>query len=212
MSQQVPKWKRQPDERPAQIIEAALDVFAQRGYKAATMQEIAEAAGITKGTIYLYFRNKLELFIATIREQFDDLARLLPEIRYEPGQDPETLTRTVGRAFLDVLMTPKMTKVLPLVIGEYQHIPALRELYFAELFSRMDVPVTSLIEMGKSLGIVREVNPAVAARCLLGAFFVCALTQEVFGARDVTPMEKDEMADTIATIYFKGLLKGEQGA
>jgi len=64
-----PKWRRRPEERPAQITSAALTVFARKGYVRATMDEIANAAGITKGTIYLYFSSKKDLLLAVVREQ-----------------------------------------------------------------------------------------------------------------------------------------------
>jgi len=203
------KWNRQPVERPRQITSAALEVFSRKGYRAATMQEIAEAAGITKGTIYLYFKSKTDLFVETIRTQFDEAIELVPQINYEPGQDPEELTRKVGRAFLDVLMTPKIAKVLPLVIAEYNHLPRLRTLYFEEVFSKADLHVARLIDMGKSLGLVRDVNPEIAARCLLGAFFGIVLSQEVFGAKEYTPMDKDDIVSTIATVFFRGLATPE---
>ena len=61
------RWQRRPEERPRQILGAALDVFAEKGFARATMDEIAEAAGITKGTIYLYFKSKKDLLLEVIR-------------------------------------------------------------------------------------------------------------------------------------------------
>src|SRR3954463_14919654 len=63
-----PKWRRLPEERPAQIVEAALEVFASRGLAAARLEDIAKAAGVAKATIYLYFPNKEALFREVIRQ------------------------------------------------------------------------------------------------------------------------------------------------
>src|ERR671936_1796968 len=63
-----PKWRRLPEERPQQIIEAAFDVFAERGLAGARLEEIAKRAGVSKGTIYLYFPNKEALFCEMIRD------------------------------------------------------------------------------------------------------------------------------------------------
>src|SRR3954469_24182181 len=62
-----PRWRRLPEERPRQILEAALAVFAERGLAAARLEDIAKRAGVSKGTIYLYFPNKEELFREVIR-------------------------------------------------------------------------------------------------------------------------------------------------
>lgn len=209
MSNACPKWKRQPEDRPAQITEAALAVFSRKGYQAATMQEIAEAAGITKGTIYLYFSTKAELFVETIRSQFEEVTNLFPAIDYDPNEDPEEVTRRLGRAFLDLLMSPKVTQALPLVIGEYRNLPQLRELYLDEFVGKLDMNVAGLIELGKALGRVRDVDPVIAARLLLGMFFIFVLTQEVFDAKTRTPMDKDAIVETITRIYFRGVLTDE---
>src|SRR3954469_10837749 len=63
-----PKWRRCPADRPVQIIKAALDVFGEYGLANARLQDIAAKAGISKGTIYLYFPNKEELFREMIRQ------------------------------------------------------------------------------------------------------------------------------------------------
>ena len=64
----VPKWRRRPEHRPQQIIEAALEVFGESGLANARLQDIASRAGVSKGTIYLYFPNKEELFREMIRQ------------------------------------------------------------------------------------------------------------------------------------------------
>src|SRR5437763_9090071 len=65
---QEPRWRRLPDERPQQILTAALEVFGERGLAAARLDDIAKRAGVSKGTIYLYFSNKEELFREMIRD------------------------------------------------------------------------------------------------------------------------------------------------
>ena len=57
-----PRWRRLPEERPAQILEAALEVFAERGVSAARLEDIGRRAGVSKATIYLFFPNKEALF------------------------------------------------------------------------------------------------------------------------------------------------------
>src|SRR5579885_1096625 len=63
-----PRWRRLPGERPRQIISAAFDVFGERGLANARLEDIAKRAGVSKGTIYLYFPNKEELFREMVRQ------------------------------------------------------------------------------------------------------------------------------------------------
>ena len=61
-----PRWKRRKEARPEELVAAALDVFVERGYEAATLADVARRAGVTKGTIYLYFASKEALFKAVV--------------------------------------------------------------------------------------------------------------------------------------------------
>src|SRR6266436_2876032 len=76
------RWRRRKDARPQEILEAALSVFAERGFAAARMEQIAARAGVSKGTIYLYFDSKEAVFRALVHEvlgtqvsRFADFAR-----------------------------------------------------------------------------------------------------------------------------------------
>src|SRR5437762_12691429 len=64
----TPRWKRRPEHRPGQIIDAALEVFGKKGLARTRLEDIAVRAGVSKGTIYLYFENKEALFKEVVRE------------------------------------------------------------------------------------------------------------------------------------------------
>src|SRR5262249_36566018 len=63
-----PRWRRRKDERPAEIVAAALESFAERGFAATRLEDIAARAGVTRGTLYLYFQSKEDLFKAAVRQ------------------------------------------------------------------------------------------------------------------------------------------------
>src|SRR3954462_1610964 len=64
----APRWRRRSEARPGEIVHAALDVFVEKGFAAARMDEIARRAGVTKGTVYLYFPSKEDLFRAVVED------------------------------------------------------------------------------------------------------------------------------------------------
>src|SRR5207245_1980892 len=66
--QSKPRWKRRKDARPGEIVAAALEVFGERGFAATKLADVARRAGVTKGTVYLYFDSKEALFKAVVRE------------------------------------------------------------------------------------------------------------------------------------------------
>ena len=64
----IPRWSRRKDARPAELTRAALELFVERGYAATRLEDVAKRAGVSKGTLYLYFDSKEELFKAVVRE------------------------------------------------------------------------------------------------------------------------------------------------
>src|SRR5438046_9592661 len=66
--QPKPRWKRRKDARPGEIVAAALEVFGERGFAATKLADVARHAGVTKGTVYLYFESKEALFKAVVRD------------------------------------------------------------------------------------------------------------------------------------------------
>ncbi len=91
----APRWRRQPDARPQQILEAAFHVFGSRGLHHATLDDVAKAAGITKGTIYLYFPSKAALFTAMLKTRVNAIMPPV-ELPLDGHEKGETRARLLG--------------------------------------------------------------------------------------------------------------------
>src|SRR5512137_1714014 len=63
-----PRWERRKEARPAELLAAALELFVEKGYAGTRLDDVAQRAGVSKGTLYLYFENKEDLFKAVVRE------------------------------------------------------------------------------------------------------------------------------------------------
>src|SRR5512134_1386215 len=92
-----PRWTRRKEARPSEITAAALEVFVERGFAATRLEDVAARAGVSKGTVYLYFTNKAELFKAVVRQA------LLPNLESAealadgfPGSRRELLAQLVS--------------------------------------------------------------------------------------------------------------------
>ena len=70
----APRWRRRKDTRPAEILAAALEIFGERGYDATRLEDVGRRAGCTKGTVFLYYESKSELFKAAVRTEFQGRA------------------------------------------------------------------------------------------------------------------------------------------
>jgi len=164
MAQKQPKWRRNPAERPQQILRAALEVFGEAGVPSTTLDEIANRAGVSKGTIYLYFPNKEELFRETIRH-----ALTPPGATDQQATAPASATRqlldTLSRQW-QFLTSPLAVTVRRLVNAEQWRFPELAELYDRQVATHFGGQLGPIIQLGIENGEFRDVDPKVAARML----------------------------------------------
>jgi TetR/AcrR family transcriptional regulator len=160
-----PKWRRRPEHRPQQIIEAALEVFGECGLANARLQDIAERAGVSKGTIYLYFPNKEELFREMIRQTA--VAKIE---RAEQGLSQGTPTAQLlasMRAYWAFVRSPAFITIYRLVLGELHQFPDLAQFYAIEVVARGQKLLSGIIRRGIDAGEFREIDPMIAARMLV---------------------------------------------
>ena len=86
-----PRWERRKDSRPSELLDAALEIFVERGYAAARLEDVASKAGVSKGTLYLYYDNKEELFKAVVRRRSRRCSARTREMIEQSDKDSETL-------------------------------------------------------------------------------------------------------------------------
>jgi AcrR family transcriptional regulator len=207
---QEPKWRRLPEERPHQIIDAAIEVFGERGLSGARLEDIAKRAGVSKGTIYLYFPNKEALFKEMVRLTI--IARLEYEERtleHHQGTALEQLESYMAE-YWEFLNQPVVRTISRLVIGELHRFPDLVRFYMDEVVRRKYDLVTRLIQRCVDAGVFRPVDPALAARLLFALFYAhgvwCGMRE---GMGDYRPefarYSDDEVTAEIRDFFFHAL-------
>jgi AcrR family transcriptional regulator len=165
-----PRWRRLPEERPRQILDAALAVFAERGLAAARLEDIAKRAGLSKGTIYLYFPNKEELFREVIRNTvIASIER--GEERFEALGDPLQALDAWMVGYWGWLSSPVFPAMHRLVNSEFHSFPDIAAFYAHEVVERAHRLVRGMLERAMDTGQLRRMDPLVAAR-MLSALFV----------------------------------------
>jgi AcrR family transcriptional regulator len=162
----LPRWRRRPSERPTEILEAALEVFAERGLAGARMEDIAVRAGISKGTLYLYFTGKEELFQEAIRDKvaliLEGLASAAP-----PGEPVLRLTRFI-QAYWVHLRRPHFASLYRLIMAELHQFPELTRFYADEVSGRVIGLLGEIIRDGVRAGQFRTDDPVVTSRMIVG--------------------------------------------
>ncbi len=201
--QQEPRWRRLPEERPKQILEAALEVFGERGLSVSRLDDIAKRAGLSKGTIYLYFPNKEELFREVVRSTVvSNIETSEQEISAMSGSATDALRRSL-RAYWLFIRSAKFAPLFRLIHAEIQNFPDLARFYAEEVVSRRLRLIASIIERGIESGEFRRVDPLVAARMLAAPFVIHGLWcthRDLFSS--VASKSDDEVLDELVTFYL----------
>ena len=164
-----PRWRRLPEERPKQILDAAFAVFAERGLAAARLEDIANRAGLSKGTIYIYFANKEELFREVVRSTVIAFIER-GEAFFELERDPRQALLAWMDAYWAWIRSPVFPAMHRMVIAELRSFPDLAAFYAKEVVERAQRLVCEMLERGMDTGVFRRMDPLVAARMLSAVF------------------------------------------
>ena len=210
---QEPRWRRLPGERPRQILEAALEVFGERGLAVSRLEDIAKRAGLSKGTIYLLFPEQgraVSRGRAKHRRQQHRVERAGDSAPWAARPPKCSFARSA--AYWIFIRSAKFAPLFRLIHAEIQNFPDLARFYAEEVVSRGLRLIASIIERGIESGEFRRVDPLSAARMLAAPFVIHGLWcthRDCFSS--VATKSDDEVLDELMDFYLHAIrpLPGE---
>jgi AcrR family transcriptional regulator len=199
------RWTRRKQARPSEILDAALRVFAEKGFAGARMDDIAKRAGVTKGTIYLYFENKDAVFKTLVRDSIGaTLANVTENTRNFEGP-VRPLLRFALAQMVQLLMTSDRVVLPKIIIAESGNFPELARFYRNEIVEKGLALLTGLIERGIAQGEFRELPPQHVARLCVAPVLLGAIWRVTFGQFDSEPFDYEGLIETHLDVLFRGL-------
>jgi len=158
-----PRWERRKESRPAELLAAALEFFVEHGYAATRLDEVAARAGVSKGTLYLYFPSKEELFKTVVREtivpQLDALRRSVDQADAGSAE----LLRRFFTEWWQRFGASRLGGLAKLVVAEAGNFPEVARFFQVEVIEPHSALLTSIIERGIRSGEFAPVDARVAA-------------------------------------------------
>ena len=174
-ARQEPRWSRRKEARPEEITAAALALFVERGYAATRLEDVAAKAGVSKGTVYLYFANKEELFKAVVREGLvSPLAAFKDVVAHFEG-DTFSLLRLLMCGWWEKIGATRVSGIPKLILAESGNFPELARFYVAEVVEPGHAVVMQIIRRGIERGDVRTVDPDHVARLVVAPLLLSML-------------------------------------
>jgi TetR/AcrR family transcriptional repressor of mexJK operon len=161
----LPKRQQNRILRERRILDAALTVFSQKGFVAASMDDIAAEAGLTKPTLYQYFPSKDELFTAMMTQERD---HMLESFEYPSASGMVAELYAFSWHYADVVLRPDMLNLARLIIGEAQRLPDVGRAYQASGPDRVLAGMISYLERQRAKGRLGFGDAELAAEDLWG--------------------------------------------
>jgi len=207
------RWQRRKAERPGEIIDAALELFVAKGFMATRLDEVAKLAGVSKGTVYLYFDNKEALFKAVVETLVvPEIERTEQQIQAFDGSASELISQLV-KQWWESVGESQLCGLPKLIIAEAGNFPELASFYVEHVIGRVRRGIAQLISRGIAEGEFKTCDPAYAARLLLAPMVFAAIYQHSLLAYDSEPFEVSAYLDNHLDIFLHGLVApgGETG-
>ena len=207
-----PRWRRRKEQRPSDIVAAALAVFAEKGFAGARIEEIARRAGLSKGAVYLYFPTKEDLFRAVVQTTvLPNIAAIEQAVLAMEMPFAERLRMILPR-FAALVSAIPVGAVAKMVIGESRNFPELAKVWHDNVVSKGVGLLTRLIAEAQAKGEVRPGDPRTHAFSIMGPMIIGIVWHETFTPVGGDPIDLPAVARQHVETVLAGLLTEDRSA
>lgn len=205
MHKHEPRWVRRKDARPDEITAAALALFVERGFANTRLEDVAARAGVSKGTLYLYFANKQDLFKAVVRE---GLASPIGEVRdiidhYEGSAFD--LLREVLHGWWRRIGSKPVSGIPKLILAEARNFPEIAEFYLDEVVRPGQEAIVRIIERGMAAGEFRNMDSRHVAQLVFAPTLLVACWSNSLAQFDPQGMDPLRVIEEHVEMLRRGL-------
>ncbi len=203
-----PVRQRRKQARPQELLDAALELFAQKGFSATRSDEVAARAGVSKGTLYLYFPSKEELFKAVVRSNISALIAEGQQIADQFDGPSAQLLRLLMHSWWQRVGETHAGSIAKIIIAEVRNFPELAQFYTDEVVLPSHRLIAGTLQRGIDRGEFRPVPLNEATHTLIAPMLFLALHKHSIGACPVTGQDMNPtlLLDTQIDLLLNGLL------
>ncbi len=192
------RWRRRKEARPEEILEAALSLFTEKGFAATRMNDVAKLAGISKGTLYLYFESKEAIFHELIQEMVTPkIAQVEKFVEQHQGSNAELLTLLIMNWWKEVAST-RLSAIPKLMVSESGNFPELGEFFVKRVVKRARAVFVRVIRQGiEQNEFIRE-DPETLVRLVMAP-----IMQSAIWAHSLKQYDDDQDMDEYIAMHVR---------
>lgn len=197
--------RRRAEDRPDELLDAAIDLFGERGFAATRIEDIARRAHVAKGTVYLYFPSKQAMFEALVRRSIvPNIERVETLVSQADAPAPQIL-RQVLTTLPGILSDPRVATIPKLVIAEAGNLPDVARFYKAAVIDRGLGLLAGLIRRGIAAGDFRPVDPERTAKLCVGPLLLAIIWRTTFEPATGDALELPAFLNDHLDMLMRGL-------
>ena len=199
------RWTRRKEARPAELISAALDLFVERGFSATRLEDVAARAGVSKGTVYLYFPSKEDLFKAVVRGGIVPAIERAEKLLDEHRGSADSLIRDLVKGWWVSVGSTRLGGIPKLMISESRNFPELTQFYFREVISRVHRLVAAAVQRGIDSGEFRPVDVEYVKRLVIAPLWLLTVWRFSFDYCESIQLDPFTYLDSHLDLILRGL-------
>lgn len=205
-----PRWERRKEARPQELLASAIELFVERGFAATRLEDVARRAGVSKGTLYLYYANKEDLFKAVVRQSIvpmiDDAEASVAEF---DGHSAELL-RHVILSWWHRIGSTKASGISKLILAESDNFPELARFYQEEVMTRRMRMISNMLERGIRRGEFRAIDVPQTAQVLIAPLLMLSTWKHTVAPCERCDLQPEAFLAAFIDITLHGLVSASQ--
>jgi AcrR family transcriptional regulator len=196
-----------PEQRPAHILSAALEAFVENGFAATRLEDVAQRAGVSKGTLYLYFENKEALFKAAVRENIVPfLERAERRVESFTGSSRDLFAELLHE-WWSAMHSSRVTGLPKLIVSEASNFPEAARFFFDEVVARVRRLFASVLTRGIEAGEFRPVDVEYAVRNVMAPVVMGLIWKHSIVKCRIDAIDFERQLAAIVDLTLHGVLR-----
>ena len=200
------RWERRKNARPQELLAAALDLFVERGYAATRLDDVAGRAGVSKGTLYLYFANKEDLFKAVIQEHLVPTLGEAEQMIDQYEGHSRDLLREIVMLWWQRVGDTQLSGLMKLMMAESGNFPEVARFYHDEIIMRGNAMVERALTRGMARGELRKLDTAQVTQVIVAPVLMLMVWKHSFASCQNKPISPIAYLNAFIDVLLVGLL------
>ena len=201
-----PRWERRKEARPHELLSAAIELFVERGFSSTRLEDVARRAGVSKGTLYLYYANKEDLFKAVVRQSIVPMLGQAEVSVAEFEGHSAQLLRNVILSWWHSVGATKASGISKLIFAEADNFPELADFYQKEVMSRGMRMISSMLERGVQRGEFRAINIPQTTQVLIAPMLMLSTWKHTIAPCERCDLQPEAFLEAFLDITLNGLV------